>query len=312
MRLHYHFDVPEDKKVRVVVDTDAKNEADDQFAIVQAILTPKFRLEGIVAAHYKAGFAAQYGGAPVKDSMMQSYAEVEKILDLMNVKNEIPHFKGCKVPVGEGWEEAEGVDFIIDRAMAEDSILHLIVLGPLTNVAAALKKEPRIEKKIHVVWIGGGPYPYGENEFNLCNDIEAANFLFASQVPIWQITTQAYKNVRIGLAELEDKIRPCGKIGEYLCDQMIDLNNRTGWLSDWPKGESWPICDIAAVGLMIDEHEYLYENHPAPFITQDMHYIPQPNRRTIRVYESVDTRYIFEDLVAKLRIWYRAEKNSNP
>ena len=65
-------------------------------------------------------------------------------------------FKGCKVPVGEGWEEAEGVDFIIDRAMAEDSILHLIVLGPLTNVAAALKKEPRIEKKIHVVWIGGG------------------------------------------------------------------------------------------------------------------------------------------------------------
>ena len=141
MRLHYHFDVPEDKKVRVVVDTDAKNEADDQFAIVQAILTPKFRLEGIVAAHYKEGFAAQYGGAPVKDSMMQSYAEVEKILDLMNVKNEIPHFKGCKVPVGEGWEEAEGVDFIIDRAMAEDSILHLIVLGPLTNVAAALKKE---------------------------------------------------------------------------------------------------------------------------------------------------------------------------
>ena len=45
-------------------------------------------LEGIVAAHYKEGFAAQYGGAPVKDSMMQSYAEVEKILDLMNVKNE--------------------------------------------------------------------------------------------------------------------------------------------------------------------------------------------------------------------------------
>lgn len=66
MRLHYHFDVPEDKKVRVVVDTDAKNEADDQFAIVQAILTPKFRLEGIVAAHYKAGFAAQYGGRSCK------------------------------------------------------------------------------------------------------------------------------------------------------------------------------------------------------------------------------------------------------
>ena len=57
MRLHYHFDVPEDKRLELSL-IQMQNEADDQFAIVQAILTPKFRLEGIVAAHYKAGFAA--------------------------------------------------------------------------------------------------------------------------------------------------------------------------------------------------------------------------------------------------------------
>ena len=38
MRLHYHFDVPEDKKVRVVVDTDAKNEADDQLRLYKQFL----------------------------------------------------------------------------------------------------------------------------------------------------------------------------------------------------------------------------------------------------------------------------------
>lgn len=143
---------------------------------------------------------------------MQSYAEVEKILDLMNVKNEIPHFKGCKVPVGEGWEEAEGVDFIIDRAMAEDSILHLIVLGPLTNVAAALKKEPRIEEKIHVVWIGGGPYPYGENEFNLCNDIEAANFLFALRFQFGKLQHKRIKMSGLDWLSLKIKFALAGKL----------------------------------------------------------------------------------------------------
>ena len=38
----YKFHVPEEKIVRLIVNTDAKNEADDQFAIVQALLSPKF------------------------------------------------------------------------------------------------------------------------------------------------------------------------------------------------------------------------------------------------------------------------------
>ena len=35
------YEFPADKKIRVIVNTDAKNEADDQFAIVHAILTPR-------------------------------------------------------------------------------------------------------------------------------------------------------------------------------------------------------------------------------------------------------------------------------
>jgi purine nucleosidase len=36
------FDIPDPKKIRLIVNTDAKNEADDQFAIVHALLTPQF------------------------------------------------------------------------------------------------------------------------------------------------------------------------------------------------------------------------------------------------------------------------------
>jgi hypothetical protein len=40
--LKYDFDAPDSKKIRLIINTDAKNEADDQVAIVHALLTPKF------------------------------------------------------------------------------------------------------------------------------------------------------------------------------------------------------------------------------------------------------------------------------
>ena len=48
------FDVafPAEARQRVIVNTDAKNEADDQYAIVHAVLTPSFELHGIIPAHY--------------------------------------------------------------------------------------------------------------------------------------------------------------------------------------------------------------------------------------------------------------------
>jgi inosine-uridine nucleoside N-ribohydrolase len=42
---------PREKMTRVIINTDAKNEADDQYAIVHALLTPSFELHGIIAAN---------------------------------------------------------------------------------------------------------------------------------------------------------------------------------------------------------------------------------------------------------------------
>ena len=52
MQTKYHFHVPEQKKIRMIVHTDCKNEADDQFAVVHHLLTPKFLVKGIVAGHF--------------------------------------------------------------------------------------------------------------------------------------------------------------------------------------------------------------------------------------------------------------------
>jgi inosine-uridine nucleoside N-ribohydrolase len=59
----------------VIIDTDAKNEADDQFAIVHALLSPTLDVRGIVPAHF--------GTRRTQQSMLESRAEVDLLLDLL-------------------------------------------------------------------------------------------------------------------------------------------------------------------------------------------------------------------------------------
>ncbi|MEZ4733410.1 MAG: hypothetical protein R3E79_40455 [Caldilineaceae bacterium] len=77
------FDVvfPPAAKQRVIVNTDAKNEADDQYAIVQAVLTPSFDLHGIIPAHF--------GTAKSATSMQDSYDETMLLLRLMRLEDAV-------------------------------------------------------------------------------------------------------------------------------------------------------------------------------------------------------------------------------
>ena len=65
-----NFGIPYEKKIRVILNTDAKNEVDDQFAIVQAVLSESFDMRGIIAAHF--------GEEKSKQSMQDSYDEIKK------------------------------------------------------------------------------------------------------------------------------------------------------------------------------------------------------------------------------------------
>ena len=52
MKDPFAFKVPEKMRFRVIVHTDCKNEADDQFAVAHHLMTPKFDIKGIVAGAY--------------------------------------------------------------------------------------------------------------------------------------------------------------------------------------------------------------------------------------------------------------------
>jgi purine nucleosidase len=103
---------------------------------------------------------------------------------------------------------SDGSALIIEEALRDDPRpLHVAFLGPLTDMASALLEEPSIaERKIRVVWIGGEDWPVGGWEYNIWNDINAANVVFRSKVELWQIPSIIYKRMAVSYAELVEKV----------------------------------------------------------------------------------------------------------
>jgi len=297
--LQHPFDIPDEKKIRLIVNTDAKNEADDQFAIVHALLTPRFRIPGIIAAHF--------GERRTTASMQESYDEVVKLLELMNLTDEVKVFKGAEraMPDERTPAMSEGAELIIREALSDDPHpLYVIFLGPITDLAAAYLQEPAIAGRLTAVWIGGGAWPNGEDEFNLSNDIDAANVIFRSDIPLWVIPRNVYSTIRVSIAELAVRVKPYGEIGAYLYRQLVDFNDLLGGSARWPKGEMWSLGDSPAVSVLLDEHEYGYTMKPAPRITKEMRYVHDQQERLVRWYHFIDPRFTLEDMYAKLQLHY--------
>ncbi|NQX63586.1 nucleoside hydrolase [Paenibacillus qinlingensis] len=291
------FEVPEKKQIRVIINSDAKCEADDQYAIVHAILSPRLQIKGIIGAHY---------GTRSATGAEDSYQEILHVLDLMGLSEKYYVVKGAnhKIPNNQTAVPSDGADMIIQEAMKDDPLpLFVTFQGALTDLASAYLQEPRIADRLTAVWIGGGTYPGGNTEFNLSNDIEAAQVVFNSPIPLWQVPKNVYDMVRVGLAELAVKVRPHGEIGRYLFEYLIQHNIKNGDRLQWPKGEIWVLGDSPAVSLLLDDQEFDYDYIEAPEITLEMGYRPKPGNRKIRVYRRVDSRFLLEDFYAKLELF---------
>ena len=287
-----YFGIPEEKKKRFIINTDAKNEVDDQFAIVHGLLTESFDLRGLIAAHF--------GERKSSHSMEDSYDEIMLLLDLMEMKGSVRVEKGAAhaIPDEKTPVDSAGARLIIEEAMKEDERpLHIAFLGPLTDMASALLLEPEIAKKdIKVIWIGGGNWPSGGGEYNLSNDIHAANVIMKSGLELWQIPRNVYRMVPVTFAEMTKKVKPYGAVGKYLVDNVIQFNN---------EGKGRPteyrvLGDSPAIGVMLYEDCGYWEWKPAPEFDEHMKYVHTGKNRPIKVYETMDNHFIMEDFYAKL------------
>ena len=169
--------------IDLVLDTDAYNEIDDQFAISYALKTKeKIRL----LALYAAPFFNQRSSSPA-DGMERSYQE---ILTLQKLSGDaVPVFRGSTayLPDENTPVPSDAASHLVQLAKrySSEKPLYVAAIGAITNVASALLMAPEIADHMVIVWLGGHSLEWHDNaEFNIRQDVAAARVVFASGAPL--------------------------------------------------------------------------------------------------------------------------------
>ena len=137
---------------RVIINTDAKNEADDQFAIVHALLSPTLDIRGLIAAHF--------GRSRSERSMEESREEIDLLLELTGLEQQVTVANGAPTGIADEQtpRDSDGAQLIIaeSKLASAKEPLFVAFLGPLTDMASAILLDPAIlDREVVVIWIGG-------------------------------------------------------------------------------------------------------------------------------------------------------------
>ena len=275
-------------RIRAVLDTDTFNEVDDQFAVAMAMLSPeKFDMRAITAAPFFNPKSENPG-----DGMEKSYDELPRIMKLLHHPSENFIFKGSKTylpdrntPVDS--PAARRIVELAHEAYAEGENLWVMSIAAITNVASAILLDPEIIRMITVVWLGGHPVYWPDNhEFNLYQDVPAAQVIFDSGVPLIEVPCWSVAEILLtGPDELKSRCEPTGPLGAFLAKRVYkEVADENGY-----SRSIWDIS-VPAYFLVPDAFQWVFA--PAPRLKDSSEWDSSAGR-----HEIVIVRHIVRDLV---------------
>jgi len=280
---------PKGKRLRVIIDTDAKNEIDDIWAIALAILSPeRFKIEGFVAANFdnsrpEAGL----------DSIEASFKEIKTILNKAGLANRWPVLRGS-APMRYKYEpsESEGVDFIIKKAMESkpNDPLWIVGLGAATDIASAYLKEPRITDRVVVFWHFRTRWPEKCWNFNVIGDVRAARTVFHSDLSfvLFDTGTHLYCPMRES-----EQFLSCGALGTYLHEYRY----KSPYYQKPTKG----FFDLGDIAALVDPGLASWEVTDCPEVDWDLTYKFKGTKGSILRCYDINRDMTFKLLHQKLR-----------
>lgn len=304
-------------RMRVIVDNDFSGDPDGLFQLAHLLLSPSVDVRAIIGSHLKVGDGFDNSNTQADNAA----GKARELLNIMKVKRNIPVLAGSNTgmlndstPV-----KSEAVDFIIKEALRTDTKLPLYILSGagLTEIASAVLTNPNIADNLTLVWIGGPehsglalpPPNYSSPEYNLNIDIPAARVIFnKSEIPLWQVPRNAYRQALLPYSQLLLKVKPQGKVGSYLTNAIESLMTR---LEEYGLniGETYVMGDSPLVLLTAlqssfeaDPSSSDYVIKMAPRINEQGAYEYSHQGRNIRVYTDLDINLMFEDFFAKLEL----------
>lgn len=241
---------------KIIIDTDPGT--DDAIALIAALNSPELDVTALTTVT---------GNASLEDATRNAFG----LLTALS-RSDIPVYVGADTPLIGKFEFAENYHgpggmttqlpesesapgpipaerYIRDVARDSDGDLTIIALGPLTNVALAIRREPDITGRIEEIFVMGGAVEVSGNitpyaEFNIYDDPRAANIVFDSGIPVTLVGLDVCERVAFGLTESD--WRSGTSAGERLAKRIIE-----GWFQIHPEHDRYVLCDPLTVAAAI-------------------------------------------------------------
>ncbi|MDE0269200.1 MAG: nucleoside hydrolase [Acidimicrobiaceae bacterium] len=155
----------------------------------------------------------------------------------------------------------DAVGYICDTARSVDE-LHLVAVGPLTNLALALRRDPDLPKHLQSITIMGGSARIGNvtpvAEFNAWADPEAAAIVFKEAAPVTMVGLDVTRQILFGMTEV-DRIREAATPTALFAASLVAY----AYEQSLQRGLSAaPIHDAVAVITVTHPHLFTISAHP--------------------------------------------------
>ena len=213
-------------RIPIILDTDLGDSIDDAMALAFALRSPELDVRAVTTViddvesktrlawkmlgiFNRRDIALAMGAAePLLDPVM---ATSSKEFDVLTRNDTIPDAA-----------RRRAVDLIVDTLLQSRQKITLVAIGPLTNIALALKTDPRIKNNIERIVIMGGAYFTDQAEYNFKRDRVAAEIVAQSGVPITAVGLDVTSQGKLREKDLDQLRLATDPAGQFLV-RLLDL-----------------------------------------------------------------------------------------
>jgi purine nucleosidase len=268
------------ERLDLIIDADTANEVDDLYAIVRAILEPKFNLLAITSAQFHTSPLAS------ENTVNESQQINEEIIRLMKVKG-ISLPLGSNTPLTEYGQpvSSEASRFIIETAhkMKSNQKLNVVILGSCTNAASAILEDPSIIPKIKVHYLGFWHTPstnvYNKKEFNSGNDPIAVEVLLNTKtLDLNVMTATTSQKLVFTKQEVDMHLKNKEGVASYLINRWETYDD--------PEKEKWTMWDVAIIESLAQPEFSTIKYFLTP---------PENTQRKIGIHTNIDADKMTKD-----------------
>jgi purine nucleosidase len=236
---------------RLAIDTDIGTDVDDLWTLAMLPGLAGIDLEAVTLV---------YGDTDVRARLAS--------VTLAAMGIDVPVYRGCEQPLsGKAvmWAGHEGVgvpgladaryaagdavDVLIELAAAEPCSLEVLAIGPLTNIATAIRRDPAFARSVRRFWVMGGEFQAGWPEHNFASDAVATEIVLGSGAPITIVPLD--QTLRVAVDEHDvDRIAAVHPIGPLMADEARRFwQFLSGLREGMPNDRSWAHDPLTLLAL---------------------------------------------------------------